>query len=116
MKAVATEIDVGELPLADFSPYRIGCSIELRPNSQAGCRCGRRNEVDNDLMADQWFTAPVLADKGEQAVLDLVPLAGTWRKVAHGDRPAKLVCKLLKLHFPQPGPGAVATPAIRCDQ
>jgi hypothetical protein len=37
-------------------------------------------------MAYERLAAPVLADEGEQAMLDLVPLACTWRKVAHRDR------------------------------
>src|SRR5581483_10583046 len=78
--------------------------------------CGRRDEVDNDLVADEGFTAPVLADEGEQAVLDLVPFAGAGRKVAHGNRHSQLVSKLLKLHFPQVSSGPVAATSIRSDQ
>ena len=116
MKAVAAEIDCRDFLLADFLPYRIGCSVELRPNFQARRSRGRRDKVDNDLVADEGFTPPVLADEGEQPVLDLVPLASAWRKVAHGDRYSELVCELLKLYFPQSGSGRVATTTIGCNQ
>src|SRR5271165_258399 len=38
-----------------------------------------------DAIADEWLGAPVVADEGEEAVLDLVPLAGARRQVADRD-------------------------------
>jgi hypothetical protein len=38
------------------------------------------------LMAEQWLGAPIHADEREQAVLDLVPLAGAGRQVMDADR------------------------------
>ena len=41
------------------------------------------------------FAAPVLRDEGEQAVLDLVPLARARRQVTDRDREAELVGEAL---------------------
>jgi hypothetical protein len=43
------------------------------------------DQFDDDLMADQRLAAPISGDERKQAVLDLVPLAGAGRQVAHGD-------------------------------
>src|SRR5882762_2986295 len=59
---------------------------------------------------------PVLADEGEEAVLDLVPLAGAGRQVADRNVEVELVGQFLQLAFPQPDPRAVAAPAIGGDQ
>ena len=52
-----------------------------------------------------------LGDVAEQAVLDLVPLAGAGRKVAHLRSQPEFVGQRLQLHFPQPQPGPLLPPA-----
>ena len=46
----------------------------------------------------QRFAAPVLADVGEEPVLDLVPLAGSRWEVTHRDSQPGFVGQLLQLH------------------
>ena len=67
-------------------------------------------------MAGQRFATPVRRDMTEHAMFDLVPLAGTGRKVA--DRKAKtdMVGQSLQSYFPQPCSTAVAAPAIGQNQ
>ena len=77
--------------------------------------CGR-DQLDDHAIADERLGAPVLADEGEEAVLDLVPLAGAGRQVADHDVEAEFVGQLLEFAFPQPHPRAVAAPAIGGDQ
>ena len=48
-------------------------------------------EIHDHLMTDERFAPPVLADEGEQTVLDLVPLAGSRRQVADGNPQASFV-------------------------
>src|SRR5271167_1994339 len=67
-------------------------------------------------MAEQRFTAPVLGNEGEQAVLDLVPFAGAWRQMANSNGDAEFVGQDLQLAFPQAYPCAVAAAAIGIDQ
>src|SRR6186997_871215 len=116
MKAVAVEVHVRDFLVTDFPPDRIRCGIELRPNLQTCRGGGCRDQVDNNLVADQRLAAPVLADEGEKTVLNLVPFAGTRRKVAHRNRHLKLVSQLLKLYFPQTDSRSVAATTIRGDQ
>src|SRR5882672_10093499 len=73
---------------------------------------GGRDQLDDHAMADEGLGAPVLADEGEEAVLDLVPLAGAGRQVADRDVEAEFVGQLLQFAFPQPYPRAVAAAAI----
>src|SRR5665213_3967118 len=49
-------------------------------------------------------------------MLDPVPLAGSGRQVAHGDRQAELVGEPLQFDLPQADTRAVAATAIRGDQ
>src|ERR1700736_5844182 len=90
--------------------------VSSSQHSEAGFGGSGRNQLDDHPIADEWLGAPVLADKGKEAVLDLVPLAGAGRQVADHDVEAEFVSQLLQLAFPQPHPRAVATPAIGGDQ
>src|SRR5579859_5532566 len=82
----------------------------------AGPGRGRRDELDDDLVADEGLAPPVLADRAEQAVLDLVPLARPGREVADGDLETRLVGQLLELELPQPDPVAVAPAGVGGDE
>src|SRR5580700_6677968 len=90
--------------------------VELAAHGEAGFGGGGRDQLGDHAIADEWFGAPVLADEGEEAVLDLVPLAGARRQVADRDVEAELVGQILEFAFPQPHPRAVAAPAIGGDQ
>src|SRR5580700_101784 len=85
--------------------------VELAAHGEAGFGGGGRDQLDDDAIADEWFGAPVLADEGEEAVFDLVPLAGAGRQVADHDVEAEFVGQLLQFAFPQPYPRAVAAAA-----
>ena len=52
-----------------FDPKASGCSRTA-------------DQVDNSLKCTQWFASPILRDVAEQAVLNLVPLAGPRREMA----------------------------------
>src|SRR3990172_3544088 len=58
----------------------------------------------------------VLADEREEAMLDLVPLAGSGREVADGDRQPALVGEPLQLGLPQTGAVAVRAAAVGGDR
>src|ERR1700730_13032967 len=49
-------------------------------------------------------------------MFDLVPLAGSWRIVAHSDRHAGLIAQFLEVHFPGPLPIAVPAATVSADQ
>jgi hypothetical protein len=66
-------------------------SGDWKAHGEAGFGGGRRDRLDDHAIADEWFGAPVLADEREEAVLDLVPLAGAGRQVADHDVEAEFV-------------------------
>ena len=54
-------------------------------------RFGRGDQFDNNLMTDQRTTAPILRYETKQPMLDLVPFAGSRRKMTNRDRQAERV-------------------------
>src|SRR6266404_3645304 len=85
--------------------------VEFTAHSEAGFGGSGRNQLDDQPIADERLGAPVLADEGEEAVFDFVPLAGAGRQVADRDIEAEFVGQLLEFAFPQPHPRTVAAPA-----
>ena len=58
------------------------------------------NQIDDHLVVNQWPTPPILGYVAEHPMLNLVPFARAWRKVAHINSQIRLIGKLLQLHFP----------------
>ena len=82
MERVPLQPEFGHLSICDLYSCRIGVRVEIALHGQA-CPGGRAgDEVDDDFMADQRPASPVLADKREQPVFDLVPFTRARRKVA----------------------------------
>jgi hypothetical protein len=55
---------------------RILASVEFAAHGEAGFGGGGRDQIDDHAIADEGLSTPVLADEGEEAVFDFVPLAG----------------------------------------
>jgi hypothetical protein len=74
---------------------------------------GRRvaDQIHHGLVGAQRSASPIHRDKREEAMFDLVPLAGARRKVADVDRDFELIGKPLELRFPHARPVAVAASA-----
>src|SRR6516165_2247375 len=64
-------------------------------------------------MTDKGLPAPILRDKREKAVFDLVPFACSWRQMGDCNFKASLIGQLLKFPFPKPDPCAVAAAGVR---
>src|SRR6476619_2620921 len=77
---------------------------------------GRADQVDDDLVAGQWPTAPVQGDGGEQPVFDLVPFGGAGREVAYGDGDAGAGGEPAEFDLPQLGAVTVGATGIGGDQ
>src|SRR5713226_6423177 len=108
VKRVGPQADGLQGVAADLEAGGIAGRVEPRPHAEArGGRRGR-DQVHNDRVAEEGLASPVLADEGEQAVFDLVPLARAGREMAHRDGQAEAVRQLLQLDLPQPQAGAVA--------
>lgn len=71
---------------------------------------------NHNLMRLQRHASPIPRDVAKHSVLDLVPLAGSRRIMAHFDDHARLVGELLQLQLPKPITRTIAAAAIGCDQ
>jgi hypothetical protein len=112
MKRVSSDVDFRHIGIAHLDSRFVFSFVQGRPNLQASASCCVRNQIHDDLAADERRRAPILGDVAEHAVFDLVPLARAWRKVAHGNRQSGLVRKLLKRELPQSRSASVAPAAI----
>ena len=91
MKSIASEVDQAHLFVRDLDPRRIGAVVNLGMDFQSLSRGGCGNLTHEHLQTYERFPAPVFADEGKQAVFNLVPFAGSRRKVTHGDGDPGLV-------------------------
>ena len=89
------QVDLGHLLIRNFDTLWISPLIQLTPDPQSSLRSCRCDEVDNRCQAHQWSAAPIHGDVGKEPMLDLVPFAGSRRKVADGDRLARRIGELL---------------------
>src|SRR5450756_2806096 len=116
MKVSAFQVYRNEFVGCDRDAGRVAAAVESRAYLQPclGRRVG--DEIDDDLVADQWLAAPVLCDVAEHAVFDLVPLAGAGREVADVDGQAQLGRQVLQGYLPEPAATAVAATTVGRDQ
>src|SRR4029450_7775682 len=91
-------------PLVGF-----GAALEARVG------LGRGDQLDDRLVAGEWAAPPVHGDVAEQPVLDLVPLGGAGREVAHRHLKAGLGRKPGQLSLPGADPIAVGPARIGTD-
>ena len=85
------DVDGGHLGIGYDNALGVLAGVELATHGKAGFGGGGRDQLDDHAITDQWLGAPVLADEGEQAVLDFIPLAGAGRQVGDDDVKAELV-------------------------
>src|SRR4051794_33465421 len=116
MEIVTRDVDVVHLVVGDFDARGIALVIDLASYLQAGVGGCGADQLYDGLMADERLAAPILRDEREQAVLDLVPLAGAGRQMTDRDGDAELIRQVLQLALPQPNTDAVAATAIGRDQ
>ena len=107
---VAVELVPGQDPrvfkgfhvlVGDSDAPFVGVGVEFGVHGQPGGRGDGPEGFDDDFVGFQGSSAPVPADRGEQPVFDLVPLAGAGRQVADGDRQAGLGGELGEFGLPQ---------------
>jgi hypothetical protein len=69
------DVECSHLGIGDLDTLLVGVGIEPAGHGEAGIGGGVGDQLDDDLVADQRFAAPVLCNEGEQPMLDLIPLA-----------------------------------------
>lgn len=105
-----------ELRVGDAAPLRMDLKIESAAYAQPRGRRGRVDQVHDRLMRDQRLATPILGDEREEAMFDLVPLAGAGRQVTGGDRRPDVIGERLHIELPEAQPIAVASAAIGRDE
>ena len=116
MKIRRNQIDRSELLGRDANTSGIVSGIEFRLNAQARSRRRMSDQLDQDGVTHQRFSAPIERELAKQAVFNLVPFAGPGREMADVDRHSQFVRQGLQRHFPQATPAAVTPPAIGGNQ
>ncbi len=79
MEGIALDVEGGHFDIADLDALWVTVLVDVAGDGEAGVGRGGADQLDDDLVADQRFAAPVLRDVGKEAVLDAVPFAGSRR-------------------------------------
>jgi hypothetical protein len=116
MEGCSPDGEARELFIGDLRALGVALPVDLATNPKPGLRPRRGDRVDDDRKTRKRSASPVLADEREEPVLDLVPLAGPWRKVADGDGQPGFVRQPRELPFPQTAPRRIAPAGVRRDQ
>ena len=116
VELITADVQLFHLLLGDLDAALVSVGVQRALHAQAGAGRGSGDQVHDDFMADQRLAPPVLGDEGEEAVLDLVPLAGARWKMSQRDLQAGFVRQALQLPFPQPQARTVAAAAVRSDE
>ena len=106
----------GHLRLRYCLTGRVLSLVKFGLDPKAGGRSRTADQVDNGLKCAQWFASPILRDVAEQAVLNLVPLAGPRREMADVDAKTCFVSELLQSMLPGARAIPVATARIGSDE
>ena len=115
MKVGGLDVKGSHLGVGDLDALLVGSVVEPAGDGGTGVSGCIGNQLNDHLVADQRFAAPVLCDEGEQP-LDPVPLAGARWEVTDGDRYSEFVGQNAEFPLPQAQPNAVAATAIGGDQ
>jgi len=96
-----------------FGAGRIVATVEVSGNRQAGLSSGGADEVQDLLMAVEWFASPVFGDLGEETVLNGIPLGSASRVMGNGESQPERIGQLrLEFSFPSAATIAVAAAGV----
>jgi hypothetical protein len=100
MKRVSNYIDGREIGIRNLDALWVRPVVQLSPYRETRFCFRVGNQVKHYFMADQWFTSPVHGDKRKQAVFNLVPFTGSWRKMTDPNRDADFIYQPLQFQRP----------------
>src|SRR4029077_16193078 len=115
LEGMALNVEGSHFSIADFDALGVEALVNVASDGKAGIGGSGADQLDDDVVADERFAAPVLGDVGKEAVLDAVPFAGAGRQMGDGYNQAGLVGKALQFTFPEADAGTVAAAAIGRD-
>ena len=78
MEGIWHYADRGHLCIGHLTSRGVRMCVELALHRESPLRRGSSNQFQDHCVAGEGFAAPVLADPGEETMLDLVPLARSW--------------------------------------
>ena len=79
MEAITIDIDRVHFRVGYLDGFWVVILVEAALDIESDVRAGRSDQLDDDLVADQRFAAPVLCDEGKEPMLDAVLFTGTGR-------------------------------------
>ena len=82
---MALNVEGSHFAIADFDAFGIAALVDVANDGEAGIGSSGADQLNDDLVADERFAAPVLGDIGKEAVLDAVPFTGAGWQMVHGD-------------------------------
>ena len=100
MERVALDVEGSHFGVGDFDAFFVQVVVEFAANREACLGRCRRDQFDDRQPAGQGPTPPILRNRAEQAVFDLVPLGCAGRIMADGNGQARLVGELLQFDLP----------------
>ena len=106
----------GHLLIGDLDSFGIVSGVQGGLDAEPSLRGGIGNQVYDHRVARQGLAAPVLGDPTKHAMFDLIPLAGSRRKVTDTDLQIDLIRQLLQCVLPQPVAARIAATPIGGDQ
>src|SRR5260370_33440843 len=96
-----------------FGAGRIEATVEVSGDRQAGLSSGGADEVQDLLMAVEWFASPVFGDLGKETVLNGIPLGSASRVMGNGESQPERIGQLrLGFSFPSADTIAVAAAGV----
>lgn len=116
MEISRIQIDRVQLLFGDPDSRLVTVRVEFGLHAQTS-RCRRiGNQLDNYFTTDQWLSTPVGRNLTEQAMLNLIPFAGSGRKVADADHQAQFISQMLQRNLPESASAAITAATISGDQ
>ena len=112
MKLVPLQVELVHRFPRYFDAFLVAGKVQGCLDIQAGSCLRIGDEIHDRGQTVQRAASQVLANERKQPVLDLVPLAGARREVAHRDPKARLAGEALKLQLPEPDARPVAPAAV----
>src|SRR2546427_4940743 len=105
---MGVQCEGSHLRMRHDAAYRVPSRVQFRFDAQPRRRSRVANKRDHRLEGMERTTAPILGDVTEEAMLDLVPLAGARREMRDVNPEAHVVGQPLQLLLPRARAIAVA--------
>src|SRR5262249_165762 len=98
-------------------PFLVDFGVEFRRHCQSCLGPGSGDVIQSYVIGLARHTLAVLAELGEESMLDGIPFRGSWRIVANGDAKSMLIAQfLLQIALPDTTTWAVGAARVGEDE